>query len=250
MSRGKPKPKLRDLSQQPLTSVEQDVLLDALVAATPPLVTAILGAVMVEHELETSLRRKLPRKDDKTWLNMLDEQGPFSTFSRKIAAGHAMRIYDDAIFTNLDIIRQIRNAFAHSKRVIDFNHPLVVAQLKRIAIPNFKKKRFAQLRLAESPIESYRSLCILTSLWLLRRENRTYKARLRRRKSRQPRSFYEALVPSLSLANLGSPPEAGQLSPLQSYLQSQSDNPSPPAPQGLLGGLFGLGGELLRKEKK
>lgn len=77
------------------------------------------------------------------------------------------------------------------------------------------------------------------------------KARLRRSKSKQPRSFYDALVPSLSLANLGSPPKGEQQSPLQSYLQSQSDNPNPPAPQGLWGGLFGLGAEALsRKEKK
>jgi len=61
-NRGKTKPKLRDLSEQPLTFEEQGALLDALVAATPPIVTAILGAVMVEHELETSLRRKLPRE--------------------------------------------------------------------------------------------------------------------------------------------------------------------------------------------
>jgi hypothetical protein len=42
-SRGKPKPKLRDLSQQPLTNAEQDALLEALTAKTPPSADAVEG---------------------------------------------------------------------------------------------------------------------------------------------------------------------------------------------------------------
>jgi hypothetical protein len=233
-SKGKPKPKLRDLSQQPLTAEEQSVLLDALTAKTPPIVVAILGAVLVEHELESSLRRKLPRKDDKTWLEMLDERGPYSTFSRKILAGHALRIYDQKIQTNLDIVRTIRNAFAHSKRVIDFNHPLVMAQLARVAVPAFNKKRFQFIRTDTDGLSAYRSLCILLATWLIKRRLRTLSSNRSRPKNPKTASFYQALMPALTLANLGTLPERGSKSIPLSSLPNQSAGPSPPTPRGLL----------------
>lgn len=114
----------------------------ALDIKAPAISTAILGAVLVEHELEVSLRRRLSRKDDDTWGEMLAEGGPFSTFARKIKSGYAMRVYDDAFEANLNIIRTVRNTFAHSKRLIEFDHPLVAAELKKIAVPSFRKKHF------------------------------------------------------------------------------------------------------------
>jgi hypothetical protein len=251
-SRGKPKPKLRDLSQQPLTYDEQDALLEAVVTKMPPVAVAILGAILVEHELETSLRKKLPRKDDKTWLDMLDETGPFSTFSRKIMAGHALRIYDKKIQTNLDIVRTIRNAFAHSKRVIDFNHPLVMAQLRRVAVPTLNQKRYRDIRKNTDGLDAYRSLCLQLATWLIKRRMRTLTSH-RKRKPRKYSSFFDALVPSLKLANLGQPPEDGQLSPLQLYSLSQSGDPTPPTQGGYvagLPGLFGLGDALRRRTDK
>jgi hypothetical protein len=248
MSRGKPKPKLRDLSEQPLTIEEQDALIDAIIVVTPPIVVAILGAVLVEHELESSLRRKLPRKDDETWRDMLDERGPFSTFSRKIMAGHAMRIYDEAFQTNLDIIRVIRNAFAHSKRVIDFNHPLVIAQLRRIAIPSFKKKRFKQLQKSEEGLETYRSLCILSATWLIKRENKSRAAANKRpRKPKELASFYDALTPSLGLANLGKGQEGGSKSHPLLFPPSRSGGPNPPVQGGLLDALTSYSGSKADK---
>jgi hypothetical protein len=51
MSKGRKKPKLRDLSVNPLTYEEQTALIDAVAAAAHPINSAILGAVLVEHEL-------------------------------------------------------------------------------------------------------------------------------------------------------------------------------------------------------
>jgi hypothetical protein len=130
-NRGVPKPKLRDLSVNPLTHEEQNALADAIAATTSPIAVAIMGAVLVEHELETTLRSRLKISDDTKWKAMVDERGLFSNFDRKIAAGHALRRYDAEFRTNLDIVRAIRNAFAHSKRLITFDHPLISAELKK-----------------------------------------------------------------------------------------------------------------------
>jgi hypothetical protein len=122
-NRGKIKPKLRDLSNLVLTREEEEALATAAVHANPT-VTAIMGAVMVEHELEGLLRSRLSKKDDDTWSDLTLDNGPFGTFHKKINAAYALGIYDDTTKQNLNIVRNIRNAFAHSKKLIDFDHPL------------------------------------------------------------------------------------------------------------------------------
>jgi|EndMetStandDraft_3_1072993.scaffolds.fasta_scaffold2428855_1 hypothetical protein len=43
--------------------------------------TALLGAVIVEHDLETLLRSKFRRKDDETWATLVaDNNGPLNSF--------------------------------------------------------------------------------------------------------------------------------------------------------------------------
>lgn len=251
-NRGVKKPKLRDLSQHPLTYAEQLSLLNAVDISAPPIAAAILGAVLVEHELEASLRRRIPRITDEIWLTMLDEQGPYSTFSRKITAGRALGLYDDAFKTNLDIVRVIRNTFAHSKRLIDFDHPLVAAELAKIAIPHVGKRSFTKIKRLP-PKVSYLALCMQLAREILHRVNKARaatdrKADRRTKKSSDTSPLYRALAPGFGLANLA--PSDGSKSPLQSLLENQTGDPSPPVLRAQIGGLLGLGGEYLRRRDK
>jgi DNA-binding MltR family transcriptional regulator len=122
------KAKLRDLNRLPL---DTSALSDAFLKPQHPITTAILGAVMVEHELDHLLRSKLKHKDDKTWETLTDDRGPLNSFHSKIAMGYALGIYDQGMRSDLDIVRNIRNAFAHSKKLIQFNDPAVLAELKK-----------------------------------------------------------------------------------------------------------------------
>jgi len=64
-------PKLRDLSRLPPEYDDIIALNDAFLRPQQPITTAILGAVMVEHELEQLLRSKLKHKDDETWAMLI-----------------------------------------------------------------------------------------------------------------------------------------------------------------------------------
>lgn len=249
MSRGKPKPKLRDLSVHPLTPTEQNAILDAVSAATSPIATAILGAVMVEHELEASLRKRFKISDEKDWEEIVDERGFLSTFSRKIMVGHALRLYDADVRDNLDIIRAIRNGFAHSKRLIDFDHPLVSRELKKIKIPKKQRRAFRKIS-AMTPKDAYVHLCYRVLIMLVRNRSKALKRSAKRwqKKSVTKSPFYQALGPALGLgsdggfgvgipnnnpfglASLGSNPK-----PL---LAGQTFGPTTEAPLGLLSALF------------
>jgi DNA-binding MltR family transcriptional regulator len=48
--------------------------------------------------------------------------GPLATFSAKIRLGYALGIYGRKTRHDLDVVREIRNAFAHAQKVITFEN--------------------------------------------------------------------------------------------------------------------------------
>jgi hypothetical protein len=129
----KRKPKLRDLSYAVPTGEEKRTLITSLVSASP-ISAAVMGAVLVEHELEGLIRKRFRRNDDDTWKDLLNDQGPLRSFHSKILTAYAFGIVDDTTRDNLDIVRQVRNAFAHAKTPLDFEHPLV----KKMRLPKLR----------------------------------------------------------------------------------------------------------------
>ena len=163
-------PKLRDLSRLP---PEYDVTaLNKIFKEEHPIAAAILGAGLIEHELETLLRSRFKHQDDETWKTLTDEQGPLHSFYSQIVIGYALGIYDQGMRSDLDIVRRIRNVLAHSKKPIQFGHPLVVKEFSkatRSALPKRYSKFTAQYR--------YGILCAKLSTKLTRIRFRTTKAK-------------------------------------------------------------------------
>src|SRR5262245_7114939 len=108
------KAKLRDLSRLHPASDDVSALIEAFGEREHPIATAILAAVLIEYDLEQLLRSRLKHKDDKTWAMLVGDNGPLNSFSSKIVMGYALGIYDKGMHSNLNIVRNIRNAFAHS----------------------------------------------------------------------------------------------------------------------------------------
>jgi DNA-binding MltR family transcriptional regulator len=184
--RGKPKIQIHDLSRLPLDYDDETALSEALDQETHPIAIAILGAVMVEHELEKLLRPKFKRKDDRTWNVLVKRNGPLSTFSSKIVTGYAFGIYKEDVRDDLDIVRNIRNAFAHSKKLIDFDHPAVVEELTKAS-----KTRLPVKYRKNTPVKLYAGLCWSLATKLIRIDRKRY----RRRRVKSP--FAKAFATSL-----------------------------------------------------
>lgn len=130
-NRGTPKPKLRDLSRQPPSNEEVASLFETL-ESPHPITRAILGAVLIEHELEKALRDALPRNDDVTWSLLTGDRGALGTFMTKIDLGFALKLYEDELRKTLHILRGVRNAFAHAKRLVNSEHELILKELQSI----------------------------------------------------------------------------------------------------------------------
>jgi hypothetical protein len=133
---------------------------------------AILRATDVENALRKSIRR---------WLNlgpkMRDElfgsNGPGGTFTNKIIIAHALGIFGDKTRQNLDIIRTIRNAFAHAAHPIRFDDPDIATLCEYLEVPD--PIRFGDVKGPLSPDpesssaarEKYRMTCENTAQNLL-----------------------------------------------------------------------------------
>lgn len=141
--------------------------------------------------------------------------------------GMALRIYDKETTGNLKIISNIRNAFAHSKRLIAFEHDLVEKEIRKVSVPKFQKRAHREIRAMKYGAKGgYVTLCILISTYLTNRYVESLKAKTKRLSKKRRTSFYEALIGSLDKNALRS---NRLLSP-----QNQSGGPNPLTPLGSL----------------
>ena len=210
-NRGKPKLTLRDLSRIAPTDEERKAVRKALRDVESPITTAVLGASIVELELETELRNRFRRADDETWKSLTGDVGPLSTFNQQIIAAYGFGILDDVTRDGMDTVRRIRNAFAHTKTLFDFDHELVARELKSVTLPKAKStlhKRLVRIRrLSGGPREAYAVLCLIMALELLNKRNKRVKANSARARVRRRQKIFRDAIrnprPSGGLGLLG-----------------------------------------------
>jgi hypothetical protein len=94
----------------------------------------LMGGTRLDLELEEAIKAKLfwnPEGQD----NLFDPDRPLGTFSAKINLAHRLGIIDDGFHSAVQIVRRIRNDFAHSiahMRLRDAPHKDRIAELVRL----------------------------------------------------------------------------------------------------------------------
>lgn len=95
--------------------------------------TAIVAAAIVEERLTAAIKSKLHR--DKTIVNhIFRTSGPLGSFSAKIDLGFLIGLYSKEAHSDFEIIKDVRNEFAHRVHAISFSSPRIYDLCK-----NFKK---------------------------------------------------------------------------------------------------------------
>jgi hypothetical protein len=82
---------------------------------------AILAVTNVENILETCIVRSII-DDGRFYDKLFGFNAPISTFDNKIRIAYALEIISTQMYENLNVIRALRNAFAHSKIPITFRN--------------------------------------------------------------------------------------------------------------------------------
>jgi hypothetical protein len=187
---GRRKPDIRDISRQAPDKKEIDQLIDALVKSdAPPIVTAILGVALLEHDLETLLRPRFRASENTVWALMTGDNGPLSTFNQKVIAAHGFGLIDECVRKNLTIVAAVRNAFAHSKKLITFDEAVVGQKLRTIRLPEKHKsalgKALKQVLKEKMPNQArYVILCLELSTHMTRVGNRRLQAQVSSKRRR------------------------------------------------------------------
>jgi len=94
---------------------------------------ALIAANLLENTLEMTINCHIADGGKKFRDSFFVSSGaPLSTFAAKIKMGFALAIYDDEVLKAFGIVKDVRNAFAHALRPLDFEHPTIVASCKKL----------------------------------------------------------------------------------------------------------------------
>ena len=174
-----------------------------------PLAAAVVGGAIVEYRLEENLRRRLKLTNDKIWRTLTADAGPLSTFHQKITLAFALKLFDEEFREALVVLKNIRNAFAHSKILYSFETNEIDAYLRSVPLP--KKKHSAyynEIRKVRHRRYNGRFAFVLLvfalEVELMKKNTRSYQASTRNFRRKQPASFLGKTSP-LALALAGAP---------------------------------------------
>lgn len=85
----------------------------------------LMMTALVENSLQVALESKLNCSKE-MMKRLTDLEGPLGTLSRKITMAYALKILGAKTHANFDIIRHLRNAFAHTRIPINFSTAEIV----------------------------------------------------------------------------------------------------------------------------
>lgn len=109
----------------------------------------ILVVTNVENKLLNAIKHRL-KVTDKYYEKIFGFNGPLGTFDNKIRMGYALEIFGDEMLENLNVIKSIRNAFAHSRLPINFDTPEVVSACELLIKPKIRTDVQEQIAAFES----------------------------------------------------------------------------------------------------
>lgn len=97
------------------------------------------AALIVTSQLNVALKRAIlrstPNLTKENQKNLFDDFKPLSGFYPQIWIGNALGVYGEKTLYDLEEIRHVRNAFAHSARPVDFDTPAIVSHCNKITLP-------------------------------------------------------------------------------------------------------------------
>ena len=96
----------------------------------------ILASVWIDKLLERKLNALFTEGNSSTRRKLYDLNGPFSSFSSKVLAAYSLGWIDSEIFDDINLVRKIRNKFAHELHGIDLESPKIRLLIDKFKIPS------------------------------------------------------------------------------------------------------------------
>lgn len=98
---------------------------------------ALMAAAFLDELLKKLLKSFLV-DDQKSFNSLFSGSGGLSTFSSRIDMAYLLGLIPLNVKRDLHLIRKIRNVFAHSMDIIDFNHPSIASRCVELSLNVFQ----------------------------------------------------------------------------------------------------------------
>lgn len=95
--------------------------------------TALAGASIVSEDLRAAIMARMRPLSKTLQKEIFGTYGPLGTFASRIAIAFALEIIPTDLRADIIAIKAIRNEFAHSKEILNFNSPKVAQLCKRLS---------------------------------------------------------------------------------------------------------------------
>jgi hypothetical protein len=126
------KPTLRSFSKQMASADELEELVSWIDKADAR-ASALVLAAWLDGLLERAIRMNFVDMGEEKFNALFrDDSAPLQSFSSKIKMAHALGIFDDNLKRQVDILRKIRNFFAHAIKTVDFEAPIVAQECLKL----------------------------------------------------------------------------------------------------------------------
>jgi hypothetical protein len=98
---------------------------------------ALIGASYLEKALEVAIRSRFAPLDTEDCARIFeyDHNGPLADLSARIKMAHALGLIGPKTKTDMNTVREIRNAFAHASQVLHFSFPEIAAKCEALNMP-------------------------------------------------------------------------------------------------------------------
>jgi hypothetical protein len=110
--------------------------------------TAILAAAWIDKLLERKLAQLFSGGNAKARAKLFAASGPFASFSAKINAAFCVGWLDADVHNDLDVIRRIRNEFAHQIQGLSMESPKIRSLTESLRVPHREFYDWGKLRCA------------------------------------------------------------------------------------------------------
>jgi hypothetical protein len=146
------------LKDRPSEDRQIDVLMSLRKA--PDYMLAIAAAAYVDYALEMVFRERMRvDKDEEGRVFEGGGNGILATASAKITLAYAARFIEKPSRDDLRTINRVRNIFAHSMHEINFKHPEVAAQCRKLSLIQRRSDMFPDAATAD-PRSLYWNTCL------------------------------------------------------------------------------------------
>lgn len=95
---------------------------------------AIAGSALLDLLLRRAIEKRI-RPDPETQNLLFQNRGPLQDFSARIQVAYALKMFEWTAYSDLSIIRDIRNVFAHSVESFDFDRADISALCNKLWYP-------------------------------------------------------------------------------------------------------------------